>query len=88
MSNNKRLTGLVASAIALLILSGCATYETRPVQKLPVAKRTHTQTKVNVRVTEAVLSAKESEEAFGLPLYDRGIQPIWLKVENQTDELV
>lgn len=89
MSNNKRLTGWVAFAIALLILSGCgATYQTRPVQELPVAKRTHTQTKANVRVTAAVLSAKESQEAFGLPLYERGIQPIWLEVENQTDEPV
>ncbi len=88
MSNNKSLTGWVAIVIALLILSGCATYETRPVQELPLAKRTHTQTKANVRVTAAVLSAEESEEAFGLPLYERGIQPIWLKVENQTDESV
>jgi hypothetical protein len=32
------------------------------------------------------LSAEESEAVFGVPLYKKGIQPIWLEIENKDDE--
>ena len=35
-----------------------------------------------------VLSREETEEIFDLDLYDRGIQPIWLEVENKTEERI
>jgi hypothetical protein len=33
-----------------------------------------------------VLSAQESESAFGVPLYSKGIQPIWLEIRNDSEE--
>jgi hypothetical protein len=35
-----------------------------------------------VRVLAAVPSAEETRQIFGAPLYERGIQPIWLEVQN------
>jgi hypothetical protein len=35
-----------------------------------------------------VLSAEESEAVFGVPLYKKGIQPIWLEIENRDEEPV
>jgi hypothetical protein len=49
-------------------------------------KRAQTQSEGNVRVTAAVLSAAESEAVFGVALYKKGIQPIWLEIENKDDE--
>ena len=40
----------------------------------------------NVRVTTAVPSAEETESIFGVKLYSRNIQPVWVKVENLGDE--
>jgi hypothetical protein len=36
-----------------------------------------------VRVTAAVLGAEESRSVFGVPVYDSGVQPVWLNIENQ-----
>jgi hypothetical protein len=48
-------------------------------------ERTQTQTDGAVRVTVAVPSAEESEQIFGFPLAGKGIQPVWLEVENNGD---
>jgi hypothetical protein len=40
----------------------------------------------NVRVTTAVPSADETESIFSVKLYQRNIQPVWVKVENLGDE--
>ena len=50
--------------------------------------RAQTQEKNGIRVTAAVPSASESKELFGTPLYPRGVQPVWLKIENTRDEFV
>ena len=47
-------------------------------------ERAVTQVKGDVRITAAVLSEKETEEAFDLDLYNKGIQPIWLEIENKS----
>jgi len=39
-----------------------------------------------VRVTTAVPSAEETEAIFGANLYNRNVQPVWIKVENLSDE--
>ncbi|NIS78927.1 MAG: hypothetical protein GTO14_01595 [Anaerolineales bacterium] len=51
-------------------------------------ERAQTQVENNVRVTAAVLSAEESKAMFGLPLYKKAIQPIWLEIENNDEERV
>lgn len=48
----------------------------------PPNDRLHTQTERDVRVTTAVPSAEEAEEVFGVKLYRRNIQPVWVKIEN------
>jgi hypothetical protein len=39
-----------------------------------------------VRVTAAVPSAEESKALFGVPLYKKGIQPVWLEIENHDEK--
>ena len=46
---------------------------------------THGQTQESplARVTVAVLSAHESQQVFGVPMGRRGIQPVFLRIENR-----
>ena len=74
----------IALLVCLLLFFGCATYNPGPADKMPFREREQTQEERNVRVTAAVLSADETQAYFGLPLYKRGIQPIWLEIENKN----
>jgi hypothetical protein len=47
--------------------------------------RADTQTENDVRVSATVLSAGEAEAIFNRPLYQKGIQPVWLEIENRTE---
>ncbi len=71
--------------ICLLTFGGCAVFNPRPIYEVPFKERARTQVKNNVRVTAAVLSAEESKAVFGVPLYKKGIQPVWLEIENNDE---
>ena len=76
------LTGVV------LMLAACAATP-EPLNQIPEGdyrERIQVQEAWGVRVSAAVPSARESEELFGKPLYKRGIQPVWLKIENTQNE--
>ena len=79
-----------SSPLLLLCLTiySCATFNPRPIEEVPFRDRAETQYKDNVRVTASVLSAEESQSLFDLPLYDQGIQPIWLEIENNDEKNV
>jgi len=47
-------------------------------------RATDTREKDNVRVAVAVLTEAESREYFGWPMEPRGVQAIWLRVENRN----
>ncbi len=73
--------------LAIVILaSGCATtFETISIEQVPLVERAQKQFKQNVQVTAAVLSAEECELIFGVDLYARGVQPVWLAIENNDE---
>ncbi|MBC2712080.1 MAG: LssY C-terminal domain-containing protein [Desulfosarcina sp.] len=66
------------------ILWGCATFNPQPLNEQPFRERAIAQTENDVRVSAAVLGAEETEAVFGLQLYKKGIQPVWLEIENNT----
>jgi LssY C-terminus len=51
----------------------------------PPNDRLHTQTRRDLTVTTAVPSAGETEAIFGVDLYRKNIQPIWVQLENRND---
>ena len=83
MSSRPLRLPLLLLFIFTVAASGCASFDPRPMEEVPFKERAQTQQKGNIRVTAAVLSAQESEQVFGVPLYKKGIQPIWLEIENQ-----
>jgi hypothetical protein len=73
----------------LLLVSACSsTPQTAPEYEGDYRDRAQIQEKEGIRVTAAVPSAEESKAIFGKPLYKRGVQPVWLKIENNRDETV
>ncbi len=83
-----KIFGPVILLFYFLIFYGCAKFNPRPIDEVPFRERAQTQYENNVRVTAAVLSAEESQAVFGVPLYEKGIQPIWLEIENNDEEPV
>ena len=81
--NEKWLVSLFA---CMVLLTGCASFTPHPMEMTAFQDRVQTQEADNLRVTAAVLSAKETNAVFGVPLYKKGIQPVWLDIENQDDK--
>ena len=72
--------------LCCLLVSGCATYVPPKPQQTEFQSRAETQSIGEIRVSAVVLSAEESQQIFGSPLAQNHIQPIWIEVENQTDQ--
>jgi len=75
--------------VFLVILAGCSsTSQTYSDLEGSYLDRQQSQEKHGIRVTAAVPSADESKEIFGAPLYRKGVQPVWLEIENDREEIV
>ena len=70
------------------VLAGCGSFVPPKVGDLTFERNAVTKEKSNVTLTVAVLTARESREFFGVPLESKGIQPVWLKVENRNEYVV
>ncbi len=74
----------------VLLLAGCAS-SPDPATSIPEGdfrERLVVLERDGIRVTAGVPSAGESEVLFEEDLYKRGIQPVWLEIENQRDEII
>jgi hypothetical protein len=75
-------------ALALCLALGTAScaarpYRFEPLDSVDFRSRSQTESAGSLRVTVAVPDAAESKALFGIPIYDRGIQPVWIEVENR-----
>ncbi|MEJ2094720.1 MAG: LssY C-terminal domain-containing protein, partial [Gammaproteobacteria bacterium] len=55
-------------------------------QIAPPNERFYVETERNVRVTTAVPTVSETLQIFGVSLYTRNIQPVWVQIENLGEE--
>jgi len=75
----------LCAIVALGLLGGCATgFSFKAADSVPFLERAITQDRDGVRVTAAVPDARETRELFGVSLYKRGVQPVWIEIENRT----
>jgi hypothetical protein len=81
--------GAALCAAWTLLCVGCASsFNPKPMDQVQFRARSETQEEGDVRVTTAVPSADETRELFGVNLYRRGVQPVWLEIENGRNEVV
>jgi len=77
---------LLAGVIIVLTIIGCASKGPLPeIEKLDYKSRVITSSDGAVLVSASVLSADESRDIYGVPLAKKGIQPVWIEVENGDD---
>lgn len=72
----------ISLAIAVFVVSGCASFDPVPLEEVGFLERSQTQQQGNVTVTTAVPSAEECVQAFGVNLYKKNVQPVWLEITN------
>jgi hypothetical protein len=65
-----------------LAIFGCTIYRPHSPVDLNSLPQARTQSDGQVRITAAVLTAEESKEIFAVPVYDSGVQPLWLSIDN------
>jgi len=82
----KRIQVFFICLISAAVLWSCTSYTPKPLDQTEFISQAQTQEKENVRVSAEVLSADETVSVFGLPLYKKGIQPVWLQIENKTQD--
>ena len=71
----------------LLLVTACATqpYQHESALSSSVRQRAVIQSEGDLTVSASVPSEQEATAIFGVPMYKRGIQPVWLEVKNNTD---
>ncbi len=84
MTRNTTLHISIFVLLSAMAVGGCAAFNPRPIDEAAIRAQAFSQTQNDVRVTAAVLGAEDTEALFGLPLYQKGVQPIWLEIVNHT----
>lgn len=83
------MRGSIAVVLFLFcaLVTGCASYSPPKLVASPdYLPRMESKTVGDLQVSAVVLSAEESEQAFATRLASKGIQPIWLEIENREDQ--
>lgn len=78
------ITGLL-----YLALAGCATWQA-PVafDDSALRARAVSQTVKGVELSATVLSSDDSQRVFGANVNETGVQPVWLEVKNNTEQVI
>ena len=70
----------------VLFVGACATFEKPATTINPqVRERALTKESSGIRVSAAVVGAKEAREIFGIDIFQKNIQAVWLEIENSAD---
>jgi len=86
-SASHRFRVLRALAILLLLLLAACSGFTPPLthDEVGFMERAATRSQDGLSITAVALGSEEARGVFGLPLIERDIQPVWLRVENAGD---
>jgi hypothetical protein len=86
MAARRRISfAILASGVLALAWAGCASTDRISVDALAYKSRLQSAEEGRIRVSVAVLSAEEGRTVYGVPLSRKGIQAVWIEVENQAD---
>jgi len=78
---------IVIFALALIVtFLNSFTFSTDPSGHASFISRAQQKSSPGIRVNVSALGARESQQIFGENLAGHNIQPVWLSIENETDE--
>jgi hypothetical protein len=76
-----RILTIIGVGIAL----GCASFKPQPMEEISFRERAQTQRRSGLEVTVAVMTRDESRRAFGVDLASKNIQPVWVRIQNDSE---
>jgi hypothetical protein len=78
---------LLLSFLIALLLGACAVtpFSYEPLDTFNVIERAQTKQKGAFEVKASVPGENEAAGIFGIPIYKRGIQPVWLEITNNSN---
>ena len=76
----------IFAILLVFALSACSTasYKHESLDRFGIEQRAVVQEQGAIRVRASVPGKSEAEQLFGIPVYDRGIQPVWLEITNNS----
>lgn len=82
------LNALLAIPVTMILSAWLmpANAEDTAQQVPPPNERLHVQAEGDLRLTSAIPGADEARDIFGVNLYSKNVQPVWLQVENLGDD--
>jgi len=90
LMKGSRATLFLALGVCSVLSAGCGgrAYTYQPISDVDFRSHSETQIVEPVTVTASVLGREETVAVFGLSLYDQGVQPVWLEIENRSAEQI
>jgi len=88
MFSRQLLARIAVWTLVLPLLAGCGIgpYRHEPLETFTIEQRAHHQESGDIVVSASVPGKAEASRLFGVPLYDRGIQPVWLRITNNSNQ--
>jgi len=86
MSRWATFLGLIFAGAAIAAFIRSDTFAPDPAADAVFVSRAESQTAAGLKVSVAALGPQESRRSFGEDLAHYNIQPVWLSIENDTDE--
>jgi len=78
---------LFIMSLLALTLAGCATWQApAEFDDSALRARAESQQLRGVKLSAAVLSSEDSQRIFGVRVNEEEVQPVWVEVENNTDQ--
>ncbi len=91
MTINRRYKLLVAAILFCILATAMAflssfRFDPDPSSDASFIARAQQKSASGIKVKASALGARESQRSFGEDLANRNIQPVWLSIENETDD--
>lgn len=91
LTEKRRILRIGCLACVATLATGCATgsyVEPAPFDDRPLRERAESIAEEGIRVSATIPSSEESRAIFGVDLLEKGIQPVWIEIENDTSRLL
>ena len=78
---------LLIMSLLILTLASCASWQVpAEFDYSSLRARAETQQLKSVKLSAAVLSSEDCRQMFGVSVNEQEVQPVWIEVENSTDQ--